>query len=1195
MQKVINSRKLITETFKIMKKPRKSEYFPSWKIKSDLKVKLSLLILLTMTFALQANSSYSQNTEISLEIHDASVESVIEEIEKKTEFKFIFNVTSVDLKRNVTISVKKKNIQKVLDILFRDTETTYEISDRKVLLKELKSEKDYVIPNGESNSLVDQFAVTGTVLDNNGIPLPGATIVEKGTTNGTQTDFDGNFSIEVASEDATLSISYIGYQLQEIVLNGKSNITVTLEEDSQSLDEVVVVGYGSQKKADLTGSQSSVDYESLSSMPVSSFEQALSGQAAGVSVNQVTGTPGGAVRIQVRGNVSVSSNSEPLYVVDGFPIASDGSQNTNPLSTINPNDIESIEILKDASASAIYGSRASNGVVIITTKSGRSGKTKISLDMYSGIQQVERKLDMLNAQEAITAQLENKNNLYSLLYGNEGASPDDNNATRTAIAAGRGNTSQILVNPRHQELARDFSQLRYDTDWQDEIFRSAIIQNIQLSASGGNEKTRFFASGNYFDQEGIILNSGFKRYNIRTNLTTELNDRLNLGLNLTTSLSNRDIVNAEGSWHVGGIVASALMFDPSVPVRDENGNFTQTEDFGNPPFVNPVQNATEQTNSQQDVRFLGNLYLEYEISDKLKIKGSFGTDLFNTRRERFAESSLPGRAWGNVNQADEEVSDRVNFLGEFTVNYTNLFKEKHSLDVLAGYTFQQEDFNATLIGASNFPNDLVRELNAGVISSYNKAVENWSLVSYLARVNYSYDSKYLLGLSVRTDGSSRFGENSRFGTFPSASIGWNIAREKFLENTSWLDQFKLRTSYGLTGNNSIGNYSSIGLLNSSNYSLDGQLAQGLVPVTLENEELGWESTSQFNIGADISILSRRLNLTLDYYIKNTEDLLLQVPIPSISGFQQYLTNIGEVQNKGWEVGLRSYNIMTDDFKWDSQFNIFANRNEVISLGRSDDPIISSSGNGLNTHITQIGSPISSYFGYVWDGIFNTQEEINAAPPTNLAGRAPVPGDVRIKDVNGDGVIDADDQTVIGDWQADFSFGFTNNFSYKGLNLSIVAQGKIGHEVFAHFRRNIGNSELFTLNMLQEVYDGAWRSPENPGTGFPRLVRTQGQNATNISSTNYVEDASYLRIQNIMLSYDFNAKFLSATSLEKLRLYFGVQNAFLFTNYSGYNPETETTTGSGSPFDQSLNPLVRGADYGGYPLPRTYTLGLNVTF
>ena len=1041
-------------------------------------------------------------------------------------------------------------------------------------------------------TVVLEKTITGQVTDlSTDETLPGVNVVVKGTTVGTVTDIDGKYRLTAPDDAQTLVFSSVGYTRKEVAIGNQTVINLEMAPDIQSLSEVVVVGYGTQQKGDVIGSITSIDAEKLADLPVAGFEQALSGQAPGVQVSQVTGTPGGAVRIQIRGNVSVSSNSEPLYVIDGFPISVDGQQNSNPLTTINPNDIASIEVLKDASATAIYGSRASNGVVIITTKGGKSGKTRINLDAYTGFQQVEKTIDVLQGQQSAQAQIEARNNQYLLEYGDAGADINDDNDTRRVISGGDG---AVLLNPRLLAIANDPSAQEFATDWQDEIFQTAPMSSMQLSASGGSDQSQFFISGNYFNQQGIVINSGFDRYTLRANLNNNLTDKVQLGLNLTTSYTNRDLVNAEGSWHVGGVVSSALMFDPTLPVLDEEGNYSSIERFANPPIVNPVQIANESTNKQRQTRLLGNIYLQYKPIEDLTLKVSFGSDIFNTRRERFALSSLPQRAWG-PSQADEELSDLRNFLGEFTINYDKTFDEAHTINALVGYTAQQETFNATYIGATNFPNDYVQDLNNGVISNYQKSVQEWTLTSLLARLNYAYNSRYLLTLTARADGSSRFGRENRWGTFPSAAIGWRISEEAFLSGSDFIEDLKLRASYGLTGNNAIGNYSAIGLLSTANYSFGGTLAQGLLQQTLENEQLSWEATAQFNVGANLSILRGRLSLTADYYHKRTEDLLLQVPVPAISGFTNYQTNIGELTNKGWEIGLETYNIDNGSLRWTTNLNIYANKNSVVALGPSDDPIVASAGVGLPTHITQIGSPISSYYGYVWESIYQSQEEIDNGPAIELGGRAPVPGDVRLKDVNKDNVIDDGDQTIIGDWQPDFSFGVTNNITYKGFDLSVLIQGSIGNEIYSISKRNFGNPEVFSPNILQETFDDAWRSVENPGNGVPRLVRNQGQNAGAISSSYFVEDGSFVRIRNITLGYNFQSSFLERTRFSKLRLYASVQNAFLFTNYYGYNPEIETTTGTGSPFDQSLNPLVRGVDFGGYPLARTFTFGINASF
>lgn len=1031
--------------------------------------------------------------------------------------------------------------------------------------------------------------ITGQVSDlSTNEPLPGVNILAKGTSSGTVTDVNGNYQLTVADQVTSLVYSSIGYETFEEEINGRSVINLALSPDIQSLSEIVVVGYGTQDKKELTGAIASVDAESIKDLPVTGIDQALAGQVPGVQVSQSNAAPGGAVNIRVRGTVSINSGSQPLYVMDGFPLSVAENQVSNPLASINPNDIASIDILKDASAAAIYGSRASNGVIIITTKKGASGKPQFTLDTYTGFQQVERKVDVLNAQQFATLYAESRNNGYLDFFGDQGAQITDDNDTRRSLGATSSNL--YLIDP---QLA-DPSQFGEGTDWQDEIFRTAPINNVQLSARGGTDALTYSLSGGYFNQQGVVIESGFERYSFNASLQADVAKRVRMGFNLNGAYSVNNLVNAEGSWHSGGVVSSALMMPPTMGVRDADGNYQDLRDvypsWGFVDAVNPVQAAREIDRDVTRFRTFGSLFAEYDITDGLTFKALLGGDYATAEEDKYTPSTVNDRARGG-NTAYQNSATSRNYLSEFTLNFNRTFGN-HTINALAGYTIQKQRSRSTRIEATDFPNDLVRDVTAGVISDVSSNPREWSLLSYIGRINYDYLGKYLLTATIRRDGSSRFGTNNRWGNFPSVSVGWRVSEEAFLDNANFLDDLKIRASYGLTGNNSIGDYASIGLLNASNYVVNSNPVLGQIKSSLPNENLGWETTAQFNIGVEVGLAEGRLFLQGDYYDKYTTDLLFNVPVSAVTGVTSYTTNIGEVSNRGWEFSMTSRNVV-GNFNWTTNLNISANRNRVEKLGASDDPIYTGNIAG-RSHTATIGFPIGSYFGLQWDGLYLTQEELDNQPENvSVGGRPAFVGDVRWKDINNDGQIDDDDQSIIGDWQPDFIYGVTNTFSYKNLDLSVLIQGSQGNELYNVQRRNLGIMVIYG-NAYAETLD-RYQSPENPGNGvLPQYKRAVASSSTTRSSDYYVDDASFMRIRNITLGYRLPQRILEKISFSSLRAYLSVQNAFLFTNYINYNPEVNATNTT-SAYQTGINPLTPGIDYGSYPTARTFTLGLNVTF
>ncbi|PWJ58651.1 TonB-linked SusC/RagA family outer membrane protein [Dyadobacter jejuensis] len=1048
---------------------------------------------------------------------------------------------------------------------------------------------------------IAEVVVKGKITDEKNEGLPGVSILVKGSNKGTVSDMNGNFSIDVGGPNAILVFSYIGYETKEVAVGQQSNIMVRLTENISSLSEVMVVGYGTQKRGDITGSIGSLSAKNIKEIQVTNFENAIQGQIAGVQVQEPSGEPGAATTIRVRGLGSVSAGNEPLYVIDGFPVTKNmdpGIQGditrrttafalpaSNPLGTINPNDIESIEVLKDASAAAIYGSRGSNGVILITTKKGkRSSKPVIGFDAYFGIQSIAKKVDLMNAAELTEYVYDSKNNAY--LQDIAGANINDDNATRyTKTTNGSYYIPDDFANPDGT-----------DTDWQKLIFHSAPVQSYNASVSGGNETMNYYFSGGYFNQKGIIDRSGFERYSFRANLEASPVKKLKVGFGLSPSFTNTQRSPAGAPYFADppGIVYSALVHSPTVKPYLADGTINQTDNQSHlltsdgrganmTAASNPLAIINYVTDDLRQFRVFGNLFAEYEILSGLKYKIYTGVDVNSYNRSFYmAKAFLNRTATSGDPYAQSNASLNYNWLVENTVSYDKSFGKAHNVSAVIGYSAQKDRLDANQVYAQNHPDDLSPTISGGQVTSGGDNRQEWSLVSALARVNYSYMDKYLITATIRSDRSSRFGAGNKTGTFPSFSAGWRLSEESFMKGITFVSDIKLRGSWGKTGNFLIPNYASIGLLSPYNYVLNNVLVNGIAPVTINNEKLTWEKTTQVDIGLDFGLFRNRLSVSADWYNKTTSDLLLNVQVPASVGFLTALQNIGKVENKGVELTLSSRNLV-GEFTWTTDLNISSNKNKVLKLGPTGDPILSSGGAGIR-HITQIGAPIGSYYGYVVEGIYQTQAEVDAAPDDALAPSAR-PGDFRFKDVNGDGKIDADDRTVTGNYLPDYIWGITNRFGFKGFDMSIFFQGVQGSEILNLTRRHLGNGEAATNSYAD--WTERWRSVENPGNGeIPRADRLTDLHGGNTRPSSFqVEDGSYFRLRSVSMGYTF-PKSLLGSRIQSLRAYASATNLFTSTKYIGFNPEVNNQAGLTG---------VQGEDYGAYPLSRNFTFGLNVTF
>lgn len=1036
--------------------------------------------------------------------------------------------------------------------------------------------------------------MSGMVTDPDGLPVIGANILVKGTSAGTISDLDGQYSLEVTDENATLVFSYTGYQPLEIEIAGREVIDVQMEEGAV-LDEVVVIGYGSVKKSDLTGSVSSISGKELGKLaPVSSFDALLDGKVAGVQIQRTDGAPGGNVNVVIRGVSSVTGGNQPLYVIDGFPYVPGGNSNgtnftaqsysssnlasqgvvnrLNPLSFLNQNDIESIEVLKDASATAIYGSRGANGVVIITTKRGKKGKGRINFDVSYGMQELEKKIELLNGAEYAEFVRDGRNNAY--LLGGGSRSADDPNSVRPG--------SQQFPDPYRNPAA-----VTTVTDWQDEIYRTAPIGNYQISFSGGGENVRYLISGGLLDQQGIIQGSDFKRYNARINLDGNLRSNLSVGLSLNAYRTEGNFARTDGHYGRRNVVTAALAANPTIPVYDKNGEFTQLytgfPSNENPPFayseglINPLLAINEFSDYRKSYGTLLNSFLEWEISESLRFRSTLGANI-DQGNTRLWKSSQVGQ-WSlapTPATAASHSTTTFDWLNENSLTYQKSF-ENHNFSILGGFTAQKSTTDFVSVAATEFGNDNVPFVSAGIVNAGNHTLNEWALLSLLGRINYDYKNKYYITATVRRDGSSRFGEDSRWGTFPSVALAYRLSEEPFMASLNAISNLKLRVSYGLSGNNQIGNYSAIGLLGSQNYVVGGSEQSGLAPVSLANPALTWEESQQINIGMDVDLFNSRISFNVDAFKDTKESMLFNVQLPTMTGFFSSTQNLGRIENKGLEMALSTVNFNRSDFRWNSQFNISFIRNEVLALGPEGEDIF---GTGTGTiAITRIGYPISSFYGRQVLGIFQSQAEIDNSPMQHRNTR---PGDLRFLDVNGDGMITNSDQTVIGNPWPDFTFGLNNSFSYKNFGLDVQVTGSQGNDIYAWWGQTIMNSAG-----VQNQWKGVanrWKSPEDPGDGLiPRSVRN-GANGNWRPSSRFVFDGSFVRINNVRLTYQLPTEWLQNKGFRNVTLYANVNNLYTFTDYPGYNPAASS---GGNDLQ------VMGFDQGNYPLSRSYIFGLQV--
>jgi TonB-linked SusC/RagA family outer membrane protein len=1019
--------------------------------------------------------------------------------------------------------------------------------------------------NAQNTQPLIQSKLDGTVINKiTNQPVSGASVNIKGTTHGVITDAEGKFYFQTGQKfPYTLIVTYIGYKKTEVIVDGNP-VIINLEEDLQELNELVVVGYGAQKRKDITGAIASVPKANLNQV-TSSADNLLRGAVPGVVVTQSSGRPGATSSVRIRGGNSITAGNEPLYVVDGVLIYNDNNNGTagvalagagvNVLSTINPGDIESIEVLKDASATAIYGSRGANGVVLITTKKGIKGQDIISYQGYFGVQSVSKKLDVLGASQWASL--------------------------RNDVQASIGQAPSFTA----EQIEAFKTSGGYD--WQSEVFRIAPVQNHQLTFSGGDDRSRYAVSGSYFDQEGVVIGTDFKRISLRANYERNYSQKFKFGVNtnFTNSISNG--VGANSSGREPSPLVSALLIAPVVPVRNPDGSYNVTQNpyatSVNGYIPNPINDLENTTNENKINRILTSLFGEYKINKEITAKVSVSGDVINTKQNYYAPSNTTN---GAATKGLASVGNRLvsSVLNENTLNYNTHFGKDHKFSALLGYTLQYTNGEVVTAGANKFVNDAntYNALQDGTAVKPSSDAFESVLKSWLSRANYSYKGRYNFTASLRADGSSRFGSESLWGYFPSAGFSWNITDEDFAKDLKGVTEAKLRLSAGTTGNQEIGNYLSLASIGSVNYSFGGVIQTGLAPTRLANPDLRWEKTTQYNVGLDLSLLDRKINFVFDAYYKKTNDLLINVPIPLTSGYSTVLQNIGGVENKGIEIGLITENIKTENFSWNSNLVFSANKNEVVEIGNGVDqffPVVPNGSLLQQQPVTvKVGSPLGTFWGYKTNGIFQTQEEINTQPKINSLANTKV-GDRKYVDTNGDGIISAADKGDLGSSQPKFVGSFSNTLTYNDFDLQFSFQGAYGGKVFNALNQQLEISTLGTN--ASAVLEDRW-TPTNPSNEIPRA----SSSPLGIVSERYVEDASFLRLKLITFGYTLPKSLSKKIGTQSVKLYVSAENLITWTKYTGYDPEV-------SSYEQ--NNLYPGIDFGAYPNSKTFITGLNVTF
>ncbi|MDH6306454.1 TonB-linked SusC/RagA family outer membrane protein [Parabacteroides sp. PF5-5] len=1079
-------------------------------------MRLTTFLLMVCILCTYAENTHSQNARVSINRSNAPLDDILNEIEKQTDYLFIYN-NQVNVERKVSVKAKSKAVSSVLNDLFRNLDVDYSMEGTHIVL----SKRNEPIIQQETRK------ITGIIKDISGEPIIGANVIEKGTTNGVITDFDGRFSLNV-SPGAILSISYIGYMPREVSVGNQSVIDVELTEDMKALDEVVVIGYGTSKKSDLTGSLSSVSARDIEKLPMTNIASALQGQVPGAMISNTSGAPGASLKVRIRGANSILGSNDPLYVVDGVVL-------NVGLNELNVGDIEQMSVLKDASATAIYGSRGANGVILITTKKGADQAPKVQASVNIGISQLPNKYDLLDAPSFATV------------------------------------TNQIKPGYFSDEQIEGFRR-NGGVDWQDEIFQTGITQDYKVGISGGSSTSSYYISGNVINQTGIVTNSDINKYLLRSNVSTSIGKKITVDLNLTAGRTKG--LNTEDNGAKGSPVWLAPVFPTTFPIYTD-GQWNRVDNLSGPNYSNPLMSLKERHSDYITNSLTANTKLSYQIIDGLKLDVLLGIDNISRQGGNISNAWVSTNPSASLNEAKTYTWQNSNIL-----TYNKIFGEIHDLTLMAANEQTSSQYSFFSASAQGVDPISVGYDNLGLADNKNATSSRtkYALQSFFGRVSYSLMGKYLLTATYRADGTSKFQEDNKWGYFPSTALAWRVSEESFMKNQDIISNLKLRGSWGITGNQGVNPYATIAKVSNWSHSY-GQsvMYPGTYYVGADNPDLKWETTKQTNVGMDVSFLNGRISLSADYYVKNTTDLLLAVSIPNYNGGGTMNKNVGNIQNKGFEITLSSTPIDNRNFSWNFNFNISSYKNKVKNLG-DEDFILSSTipATGMfatSPFVLKVGESMGSFWGYKWGGVYQTSEAEEAAKYGFK------PGDNKYLDYDNDGEITSKDQHIIGKALPDFVWGFDNNFTYKNFTLNFMIQAAHGREVL-NTMYAAASTVLSDATVISSVDGADFWTPQNEGAKFASPSTSTGKNF--IASTQFLQNGSYVKLKNIGISYNLDR---SVTKFTDIRLTLSAQNLFTITKYKGYDPESSTTN----------NDIDGAIDVGAYPNPRTVTLGLQFNF
>ncbi len=1146
-----------------------------WKI---MKITIHQLVLFVIlcgaSYGYDASGQSVLEKRISLDVRSGRLKKVLELIEAQASVRFVYSPTSIDIRKKVDITAESKKLEVVLKELLLPHSIGFVVSEDNVITLR----RNVPSPPAEGAELLNapdkDRRLQGRVTDEKGEPLPGVNILIKGSKKGTASDGQGNYSLELAELEDVLVFSFVGYVSQELSVGSRSRIDISLKEDERSLDELVVVGYGTVKKENVTGAISKLSAESLSNRANTTLGESFAGQISGITAKQLSARPGAQLDIVIRGQSSLSSASTPLYIVDGIP----GS-----IDNINPNDIESLEILKDAASTAIYGARGGNGVILVTTKQGSRGKPVISLNSYFGMQEANKLIDMMDRDEFLAYSIWGKNVAYMKLGGKL--------SDPMQMRPGRLQYPDSWNSPESLP----------DVNWQKAILQTAPVSSHQISVAGGNDQATFMISGHHLRQDGIVKYSHFNQTNFRVNTQFKLAKDFKVGLNIAPSFSltnNPDAEGHESAYH------RALAMPPIVPLHmNTQSNGVVEGAFAN--FVNPLETLRQVRQNTKKSSITNNVWLEY-VAGKFKFRTQLGYNYFNSSNDYFRPADVNrGISIGRFN-----ASTSKHVVWQNTVDYSETLLPGLELNLLAGQSLESRKSQSSFLNAINFPNDLVPTLNtASQITGAGTSESENSMASLFGRANFNVKDKYLLTFNVRRDGSSRFGRENRWGWFPSVSAGWKIDRENFLKDVAFIDLLKVRASIGKGGSDNIGDYSSVPLLGVSNYSLNGVVVSGLVPSTLGNPMLGWEKVVSRDIGIDFNAFRNRFQLSVNLYSNITTDMLFNRPVSPMTGFNSTIINLGKVRNRGYEIDITTVNISASKLRWESKVNLSSNQNKVLKMDDSDSPIRIAGYFGGDTYITMVGQPIGSFYGFKTNGVLLESNFDGEGKPTVPVLPGQIPGNERIVDANNDGVIGEADRVRMGDSQPDFNWGFSNRFTYGPLDFSFLVHGSHGamlfvpNQVYNSFGQVQGMNS--TSNWVRSWKPSSYPNGQDPFPDTNVDMSWDGKTPLAYSiggsipflSDRYFHNASFVRLKNISLGYSFNTSLLNRIGINYARIFVMADNVHTWTTYPGVNPEANGLSGQsddGAP-GEVANPLKNGTDWGAYPLMRKYSIGINLKF